>query len=434
MNDKTYKFINDTAFSSSKNSTTDIRIDSTGIIYVLKGGFLYVAHLADNPEWGFDNSKIIYKPIIYGVTDLNKTEITNYLTNPGRLKKLTLRYDENSIIIYLTSNSNSENRKTQYAWTLEGDLRTWVEMPVYRPDNDSSNIVTLPDIKPGKYIFRARVRVDDGEWSPHETSMEIIITPPYWTSWWFWISIIAFLLLLFYIIVKLRVRAVRKTERLKARYEKELLELEAKALRAQMNPHFVFNCLNSIKTLMQENQNEKGVSYLTTFSKLIRTLFNNADKKEISLYDEIETCKFYLQLEAMRFDDKFSYSVKVDENIDLKSIQVPALIIQPFIENAIWHGIVPRGSGHVLLSVSRDNGDVLVIIEDDGIGREASEQNKSASGLATHQSRGVNLTQSRLKLDNLLQQRKASLETVDKKDESGKAAGTKVIITIKDEI
>ena len=111
-----------------------------------------------------------------------------------------------------------------------------------------------------------------------------------------------------------------------------------------MNPHFIFNCLNSIKALIQEKETDKGVKYLTTFSKLIRTLFNNADKKEITLYDEIETCKLYLQLEAMRFDNRFAYSVNIDENIDLKSIYVPALIIQPFIENAIWHGIVPKES------------------------------------------------------------------------------------------
>ena len=433
INERTYNFINDTSFAASENSTTDIRLDSTGIIYLIKGGLLYIAHLADNPAWGFDSSKINYIPIIYGVTDFNKKEITNYLTNPELLQKLKLSYDQNSIIIYITSNSYSKNKKTQYAWTLEGDMKTWMEMPAFSPGNDISHVVQLPGIKPGKYIFHVRVKVGEGAWSPHEASMELIIMPAYWATWWFWTAIIVALLLFFYIIVKLRVRAVRKTERLKARYEKELLELEAKALRAQMNPHFVFNCLNSIKTLMQENQNEKGISYLTTFSKLIRTLFNNADKKEISLYDEIETCKFYFQLEAMRFDEKFSYSVKVDENIDLKSIQVPALIVQPFIENAIWHGIVPRGNGNVLLSVLKDNGDVRVILEDDGIGREASQQNKSASGLTTHQSKGVNLTQSRLKLDNLLQQRKASLETIDKKDENGKAAGTKVILTIKEE-
>ncbi|MEP7373707.1 MAG: histidine kinase [Chitinophagaceae bacterium] len=434
INEKKYKFIDDTAFTASKNSSTDIRIDSTGTIYLIKGGLLYTAHLADNPDWGFDSSKINYTPIIYGVTDFNKKEITNYLTDPELLKKLNLSYDQNSIIIYFTSNSYSKNKKTQYAWTLEGDFKTWVEMPVYSPDNDSSNIASLPDIKPGKYIFRVKVRVGEGEWSPHEASMELIITPPYWATWWFWTAIIVSLLLLIYTVVKLRVRAVRKTERLKARYEKELLELEAKALRAQMNPHFVFNCLNSIKALMQENQNEKGITYLTTFSKLIRTLFNNADKKQISLYDEIETCKFYLQLEAMRFDTKLSYSVNVDENIDLKSVLIPALIVQPFIENAIWHGIVPRNTGgKVSLNVLKNNGNLEIVIEDDGIGRDASRQNKSASAL-THHSKGVNLTKSRLELDNLLQQRQARLDIFDRKDEAGKATGTKVIITLKQEI
>ncbi len=224
-----------------------------------------------------------------------------------------------------------------------------------------------------------------------------------------------------------------EAEKEKSLHEKALLELEAKALRAQMNPHFVFNCLNSIKALMQEQQTEKGVIYLTTFSKLIRTLFNNADKKEITLYDEMETCKLYLQLEAMRFDTKFSYAVNVEDSIDLKSVQVPALIIQPFIENAIWHGIMPKiGEGNVLVNVAKKNGHIEIAIEDDGIGREASHQNKSIN--MTHQSKGVNLTQARLELDNLLQQRQASLVTIDKKDENGKATGTKVVITIKEEI
>ena len=433
---RSYKFINDSSFVLSKNSTTDIRLDTAGNFYFIKGDLLYSAHISDNPEWmGADTANLIFTPLIYGVTDFNNREITNFLTNPELLDKLKLKYNENSIIIYVTSNYYSQNKKTQFAFKLDGDLNNWVEMPVYSSDIDSSNMIELPDIKPGKYILRVKVKVGDGDWSKKEATMQIIVTPPYWATWWFWSAIIVFLFLLFYIIVKLRVRAVRKTERLKARYEKELLELEAKALRAQMNPHFVFNCLNSIKALMQENQNEKGVSYLTTFSKLIRTLFNNADKKEISLYDEIETCKFYLQLEALRFDEKFSYSVNVNENIDLKSMQVPALIVQPFIENAIWHGIVPRGTGgKVSLSVLKDGGDVQIIIDDDGIGREASQQNKSASGLTTHQSKGVNLTQSRLKLDNLLQQRKATIETIDKKDENGKATGTKVSLTIKEEI
>ena len=228
-------------------------------------------------------------------------------------------------------------------------------------------------------------------------------------------------------------RELLLAEKRRSQHDKELLELEAKALRAQMNPHFIFNCLNSIKSLIQDNEMDKGVTYLTTFSKLIRTLFNNADKKEISLYDEIETCKLYLQLETMRFDSKFSYNVNIDETIDLKSTSVPALIIQPFIENAIWHGIVPKGNGgNVSLDVSRRNGNVEIIVDDNGIGRESSQQNKGASSIG-HQSKGVNLTQSRLELDNLLQQRNAKLEIFDKKDDTGKAIGTKVIITLPQE-
>ena len=228
------------------------------------------------------------------------------------------------------------------------------------------------------------------------------------------------------------VKGVRNEERLRMQYELQMVALEAKALRSQMNPHFIFNCMNSIKSLMQENKVDKGITYLTTFSKLIRTLFTNADKKEITLHDEIETCKLYLQLEAMRFDAKFAYHINIDETIDMKSISVPALIVQPFIENAIWHGIVPRGEGgNVSLDVCKRNGNIEIIVDDNGIGRESSQQNKTVS--IGHQSKGVNLTQSRLELDNLLQQRQAKLRTIDKKDEYGKASGTRVIIELPQE-
>ena len=230
------------------------------------------------------------------------------------------------------------------------------------------------------------------------------------------------------------VQNARKKDLEKITMQYKMLELEAFALRATMNPHFIFNCLNSIKSLIQKNENEKSVTYLTTFSKLIRTLFDNADKKDISLFDEIETCKLYLQLEKMRFDAKFSYAVNIENSIDLKSIQVPALIVQPFIENAIWHGIIPRNTGgHVSLNVIKKNDMIEVAVEDDGIGREISQQNKSISG-AVHQSSGVNLTLSRLELNNQLQQREAALQIIDKKDENGIAKGTTVIIKLKEEL
>lgn len=216
--------------------------------------------------------------------------------------------------------------------------------------------------------------------------------------------------------------------------EKEMIELEARALRAQMNPHFVFNCLNSIKSLIQDNQQEKAVEYLTTFSKLVRNLFSQSDKNEITLFDEMETCRHYLQLEAMRFDASFSYSIEIDEHIDLKSVSIPALIVQPFIENAIWHGLVPRGTGgELLVKIQMKGRDIEIAIDDNGVGREASRLTKTRSA-SVHHSKGVNLTQSRLILDNILQKRNASLQYIDKRDNEGKAVGTKVVISIIEEM
>lgn len=221
----------------------------------------------------------------------------------------------------------------------------------------------------------------------------------------------------------------KEIEKLKVKYEKELLELEAKALRAQMNPHFIFNSMNSIKALIQQEENEKAITYLTTFSKLIRTIFNNSDKRQVTLFDELETCNLYLQLEAKRFADKLQYAFVVDKEIDLKSIDIPALTLQPFIENAVWHGIMPKDEGgNVTVAVRREGDTIVCVIDDNGIGRNVSLQNKAPDSL--HQSKGVYLTQSRLKLENFLNDRKGVIDIVDKTDNEGRATGTLVQITL----
>ena len=228
------------------------------------------------------------------------------------------------------------------------------------------------------------------------------------------------------------VKSVRKEEQLKLQYKLQMTELEAKALRAQMNPHFVFNSMNSIKSLINKNENETAANYLTTFSKLIRTLFQNSDKREVSLYEELETCKLYTELEKMRFGNKVDFVFDIDETIDIKDIKVPALIIQPIIENAIWHGLATKESGgKVVISVNEKNGAVECSIDDNGIGRVLSKNYKHEYE-STHQSKGISLTQSRLELDKLLNEREDAIYIVDKEDEDGKPEGTKVIITFKE--
>jgi len=225
------------------------------------------------------------------------------------------------------------------------------------------------------------------------------------------------------------VKDIREQERSKIVYEFKMHELEAKALRAQMNPHFIFNCINSIKLLIQKNEQEKAVHYLTMFSKLLRTVLQNSDQREITLFDELETCKLYTELESMRFNNKFTYEFRIDTALDLKSILVPALIIQPFIENAIRHGILPKEEGgYVTVTIGKTYGTIRCIVDDNGIGRETSKQNKFLNEDIFHQSKGEHLTHARLNLDSLLNERKASIEILDKKDEIKKACGTTVIL------
>jgi len=225
------------------------------------------------------------------------------------------------------------------------------------------------------------------------------------------------------------VKDIRDQERRKLIYEYKIVELEAKALRAQMNPHFIFNCMNSIKALIQKGEQEKSVVYLTTFSKLLRTVLETSNKREITLFDELETCRLYNELESLRFNGKFTYSFNVDQTLDLKSIMVPALIIQPFIENAIWHGIMPKEEGGVVtVKVDKWDNTIRCTIDDNGVGRETSKQNKFSSADSSHQSKGEHLTQARLNLDNLLNERNAGIQIIDKHDMDNKSCGTTIII------
>ncbi len=433
---ETYFFINDTIFNRTPNRTTEIELDASGGLYIVKGGGLfgsgsgkYSATLAGIMADSNFANVVIDEIQINGIS---YSELKDSHGNYELLKKISLKYNENKVLLFFRSRGFASQDTILFSYKLEGYDKTWIEAP-YSMMDERLNMAQYSNLAPGSYVFKIRVKRGNEDWRKNQAALTIIIESPFWQTWWFWTAVIAGLAIIVGLILWWRIRVVKKREREKFAHEKQIMELEAKALRAQMNPHFIFNCLNSIKSLIQQNENEKSVAYLTTFSKLIRNLFNNGDKKEINLYDEIETCKLYLKLESMRFDAKFSYSVNIDDNIDLKSIQIPALIIQPFIENAIWHGIVPRNTGgKVSLNVLRKDGVIQVVIDDDGIGREASAQNKSESSLA-HQSKGVNLTQTRLELNNLLQQRQAKLETIDKKDETGTATGTKIILTIKEE-
>jgi hypothetical protein len=428
INARTYKFINDPSFAASTNKTTDIKLDKAGTLFIVKGGLLYSCSTFDNVELAATNTdSTAFVPFITAITYLDHTEIASIDFNPQDLNKLKLRYDEASFVIYYNVNY-SGSKKIQFRWRAEGYKNDWFVMPVLK-NSEGMDVAYFRDLKPGKYLLQVQVKIGDGEWSKGEARVNIVITPPFWQTWWFWTLVGLFNIGVIGLFFWWRINVVKRRERERFAHEKEVLELEAKALRAQMNPHFIFNCMNSMKSLIQRGEVDNAVNYLTTFSKLLRVVLNNCDKREITLYDELETSLLYVQLESLRFDNKYAYEFNIDKAIDIKSIMVPALITQPFIENAIWHGLMPKQEGGKLtVTVKKEDEKIYCFIEDDGIGREVSKQNKFTGSGSMHQSKGMHLTQTRLNLDNLLNERNASVEIIDKKDENGNAAGTSIIL------
>jgi tetratricopeptide (TPR) repeat protein len=206
--------------------------------------------------------------------------------------------------------------------------------------------------------------------------------------------------------------------------------LELKALRAQMNPHFIFNCMSSIQECMLTGRTETANTYLTKLSKLLRLVLLHADDENISLEKELGMLKLYLDLEALRLRDGFKYEIKVDEEIFAEEVQVPTLILQPFAENAIWHGLLNLPKNRELKIAIAASGDTLdCVVEDNGIGREKAQEIESGS--KKHQSKGLELIERRLNiLREKTQQVKTGVTFTDLKNSLHESAGTRVNITL----
>ncbi len=206
------------------------------------------------------------------------------------------------------------------------------------------------------------------------------------------------------------------------------LETQQKLLRAQMNPHFINNALNSIQSLILGNETMLAGEYLATFSRLTRAILEQTRKKSIPLSKEVETLGMYLEMEKLRFDNKFDYKIVLPETINAENVFIPPLLIQPFVENSILHGIIHKsGKGKISIEFAQNNGTIDCTVQDDGVGRAKSKEinskkTKTGNAIATH------LAQSRLALIN--HNKAEAISITDLKDEAGNACGTKVILKI----
>ncbi|MGZ8537683.1 MAG: sensor histidine kinase, partial [Flavisolibacter sp.] len=216
-----------------------------------------------------------------------------------------------------------------------------------------------------------------------------------------------------------------------ADFKRHMSELEMKALRAQINPHFLFNCMNSINRMILQGETERASAYLTKFSKLVRLILENAETPTVSLENELALLESYIQLEELRFKGKISYNISVDKSIEPESTYLPSMVLQPFVENAIWHGLMHKEGnekGKISIAVIEENGRLLCTIEDNGVGRERAQQLLEKSVLKGR-SMGMKITEDRLKLLN-----NGSAEPIiwitDLKDTMDHPTGTRIEINI----
>ncbi len=222
-----------------------------------------------------------------------------------------------------------------------------------------------------------------------------------------------------------------ESEKTKAELQQKATELEMQALRAQMNPHFIFNCLNAINGYILNNEPEMAADYLTKFSRLIRMVLNNSQKQFISLEEELETLGLYLHMESLRFKDNFNYEIKCDDTIDAFSLFIPPMLLQPFVENAIWHGLMNKKRDRKLIIGLHFENDVLHCkIADNGVGRKKAALLKSKSA-EKNKSMGMDITRNRMALLNHDLDGKSFFEINDLEDEYGKSAGTSVSLKIR---
>ncbi len=331
---------------------------------------------------------------------------------------LVVPYDDRNITFEFAAIEPNKPKQVKYQYLLEGYDNNWSPLS----NNTTAVFGNIPE---GVYVFKLKALSPDGVWS--ETDYTFKVLPPWWRTWWAYTIYILFFGAVTFLIGRILQQRLIKKERAKS----ELRELEMQALRAQMNPHFIFNCLSSINRFVLMNETEAASDYLTKFSKLIRTVLNNSKKSLISLQDELEMLRLYIDMEKLRFKDGFDYSIEVNKDVATDCIFIPPLLFQPFAENAVWHGLMHKnGQGLLRIHLHVANDILYFSIEDNGVGRTAAGTSGSKTA-EKNKSLGLQITKDRLALINGYTSENTFFEIEDLKDHAGAAAGTRVLLKIK---
>lgn len=376
--------------------------------------------------WGSERGMIKFNPYALDKTNIQLKVFINEVRTKDKIYQVTegktiTTTEDNSLITIAFSGVNLfGSKKVKFMYRMDGYNESWTNIGI----KTEINFASLPS---GKYTFHIKATNDGIHWVEAKYPLHIQIVTPLWKRPLFIFSLISLLslsLLLWY-------RQKTKVAQKQAKLKQQFAELEVRAIRAQMNPHFVFNALNSIQYFTYSGDVDKANEYLSDFAKLMRLVLQQSKDGNISLDNEIELLSLYVKIEALRFDNDFTYEVSKDESIDeAENYIIPSMIVQPFAENAIKHGLVPKnGDKHLTIRFSILNDQLLCMIEDNGIGIEASKALLEKQTLKVpHQSMGMDLVKKRLEMYESSDDRKPKIEVYEKNDVNDK--GTRIIITL----
>lgn len=405
---------------------------------LLKGDYQSADMMQDNKGtiWMATSSGLLsFDPAVYAKTITaphvlidNITVLQNEQRIPlqqqnGSFAHTSLSYEQNSLEFLVTGIHYTDPTAVQYEYRLLGQDSSWIKA------NNTRQII-IRSIPAGKYTFQVRAAAGSNQWS-NIAAWSFTVRAPFWKTWWFQALVLLVTAAIVYYTVRQRIVSLRKKAATQRDFERQIARVKMNMLRAQMNPHFIFNSLNSINNFILKNDPQNASGYLTKFSRLMRMILDNSRSEWVTLENELSALDLYIQLEAIRFDNVFEYKLMLDEHIDPAQVIIPPLIIQPYVENAIWHGLLYRQEpgGMLLLEIKKVEDQLMIKVEDNGVGRQASTDLRSRSALK-RKSHGMKITGERLDIVNMTYDANTNVKVEDLYDENQHGCGTRVLITL----
>jgi uncharacterized membrane-anchored protein YhcB (DUF1043 family) len=362
-------------------------------------------------------SKGSNKPIIYDIKIMN--EPIKYKKDIPYVDTIITKSNRNYITIEFQTTDVKLQKNASYKYILKGMDEEWIKTA-------NRSYVYYSNLPIGHYTFEVSSYNIDDSWSPSK-KLTIIIIPLWYQTWWFRTLLALIIGGAIFLIARWRINQIKSQTSIEKDFQLRIKDLELDNLRYQMNPHFMFNALNSINKYIVENNTRVASDYLSKFSKLMRLILEHSKQKSISLKEELETLQLYLLIESNRFDNSFHYEINVDENIDNDEIRIPPLIIQPFVENAIWHGLSHKeGDRFIKVNIKEfDEQSICIEVMDNGIGRKKASELKSKTS-TKNKSFGMEITKQRIQNASA----KNMIHIEDLYHTNGLGSGTKIKIIL----